>query len=157
MSSAAVCRLTAYTNTQHLHPEIQRLKCLQPPFHCLWFTQKLKDGVQLHAGKRYKWQSGCSSALSCQHPLDQNWVSRCFTPALFSSVKSNWLVSPLVCFIWVSEHSIQTRLRTKTTRPRPVWKGGLGPITNKLWSGSFLVWTWSDPNLPQLHNCTFLD
>ena len=79
-----------------------------------------------------------------------------FTPALFSSVELNpGAFTPLVKFVW--GHINHTQVRTKTTGPRPCWRGGLGPVPNKLWYGSFMVRTWSNLDPTQLQQASVLN
>ena len=78
-----------------------------------------------------------------------------FTPASFSSVESyQSSFPPLVRFVWAGvKAAIALGCAPKddqTSVPRPAWRGGLGTLSNELWSSSFVVRTWSDLEQTQL-------
>jgi len=66
-------------------------------------------------------------------------------------VRFNWtqILLPPQCGLF---GQVWTQVRTKTTGSRPSWRGGLSPVTNELWLGSFVVRTCSDLDLNQLQS-----
>ena len=69
-----------------------------------------------------------------------------------------WSVFPLGAVrLGRCEHINRTSVRIKTTGPSPCRRGGLCPVLNKLWYGSFVVRTWSNPTARSIIQCFTLD
>ena len=98
----------------------------------------------------------CTANLICkcrtQSRFGERYLHGVFTPALFSSLESNPGVRLGRC-----EHINHTRVRTETNGLRPCWRGGLGPVPNKLWYGSFVVRTWYSLDPTQLQEESVLN